>query len=109
MDTYHMVQQLGLDSDGIGFPETAKCGLPTKVYQRQFEAFRSAVSCRPCSSGFRSGVRSIRNGTSRSDDAFKNPRKAPVPAHSGTRCRRRTGFVLRCGLEEEYSFKIESI
>jgi len=56
MDTYHMVQQLGLDpvevAKGLakgtktltapihfGFPETAEIGLPPKVYQRQFEEF----------------------------------------------------------------------
>lgn len=56
MDTYHMVQQLGLDpvevAKGLakgtrtltaplhfGFPETAEIGLPPKVYQRQYEEF----------------------------------------------------------------------
>ena len=56
MDTYHMVQQLGLDpvevAKGLakgtktltaplhfGFPETAEIGLPPKIYQRQFDEF----------------------------------------------------------------------
>jgi Predicted ester cyclase len=56
MDTFHMVQQLGLDpvevAKGLakgtktltaplhfGFPETAEIGLPPKPYVRQFETF----------------------------------------------------------------------
>ena len=56
MDTFHMVQQLGLDpvevAKGLakgtrtltaplhfGFPETAEIGLPPKIYRRQFEHF----------------------------------------------------------------------